>query len=476
MTESMSRISESTSFKLVAHHIGARGYGVSFNLPETFRGDVVHVLYEADADAVQSMQSQHESAHAKMLSEKYVLPFCMGRRYASAQLNITANSYASSLLPPNPAFFAYYCEIPIDAATYDVTYRDMLEVVRTVDLEVHALDDLFAAGRIPVPATPDFLSLDTQGYELEILEGAKQTIADGVLGIVSEVEMIPMYSGQPLLGDILNFATANGFLFAGFTTMFSVSPHRAPIGMRGKALPGFGDALFLRNLDTLSEDRIAPDRLYVMLLKLAFIATSFSLIEYALAALERAKPLRDRVARATLEGLQPRKYFQFLEHMGTMVDEAEPHYPPVHSVPDDSRPAGDRRTSWYDKHHQAALRRYAESRAEGANPAEPVARSDAITALGQSNFGRVIVGWLPDRAARALRRRLRAFASPSVSAAPVSASAAPTYSRFEALLDDWGFAGAMHLVRERRLAVEPFVRSLDESMRADGAHAHLARR
>lgn len=467
--------------KLVAHHIGARGFGVSFNIPARFREDVVHVLYEADADAVRRMEGELDSEHAKMLREKYVLPFCMGRRRGRAKLNITANSYASSVFPPAPGFFRYYCEIPIDAGTYDVTYREMLEVVREVEVEVHALDELFAEGRIPIDAVPDFLSLDTQGYELEILHGAEQTLGRGVLGIISEVEMIPMYEGQPLLGDILNFATARGFLFAGLTTQFDVSPHRAPVGVRGKALPGFGDALFLRDLAWFTEARFPADQLYVMLHKLAFIAVSFSLIEYALAALAQAESLRDRVTAAVAKALQRHEYARFLDEMKRTATAMESLFPPVHAVPDDSRPAGDRRTSWYNAFHQAAMSRYAAMQA-----AAQTGTTDPVAALKQSSIARLVYGLLPGRLARALRRRL--IAGAGVAAVPANpgvnpdvADAAPmptvqTFTPFKTMLDNWGFAGPAYVVRRRRLASEPFVRSLDAEMYRAGAEAHLPRR
>src|SRR4051812_14380010 len=97
--------------RLLAHHVGARGYGVSFNVPPAFRGDVVHVLYEADSECVERMLAQADSPQAQMLAEKHVYPYCLGRSRGRAKLNITANSYASSLYPPNPEFFRNYCEI-----------------------------------------------------------------------------------------------------------------------------------------------------------------------------------------------------------------------------------------------------------------------------------------------------------------------------------------------------------------------------
>src|SRR5882672_8550221 len=112
----------SLSLKLVAHHVGARGFGVSLNVPDRFRDEVVHVLYEADAECVERMARETTSAQAQLLAEKYVLPYCLGRRRAVSSLNVTANAYASSLFSPDPRMFRYYCEIPIEAAIYDVAY------------------------------------------------------------------------------------------------------------------------------------------------------------------------------------------------------------------------------------------------------------------------------------------------------------------------------------------------------------------
>jgi len=37
--------------KILAHHVGGRGFSVSFNCRPVFSDDVVHILYEADANA-----------------------------------------------------------------------------------------------------------------------------------------------------------------------------------------------------------------------------------------------------------------------------------------------------------------------------------------------------------------------------------------------------------------------------------------
>ncbi len=417
--------------RLVAHHVGARGFGVSLNVPDLFRKDIVHVLFEADQDCVDRMLGNAETAHAKMLSEKLVFPYCVGRRRASARLNITANSYASSLYPPNPEFMKYTCEIPIDAAIYDVTYRDMLEVVREVEVEIHSIDELLAEGRIPEWAWPDFLSVDTQGFELEILEGAKRAMSESVLGVVSEVEMLPMYQGQPLFSDILGHMTRSGFIFAGLTAQFDVSPHRVPIGLRARGFPGFGDALFLRDERTLTEERFGANRLYVMLNKLAFIAVCFELIEYALQVIDRIRQLRPRVDDEVLSMLKESEYSKFLGDLETAAKYQAERYPPIHAVPNDARVSGDTRTSWYDRHHKRALKRAA-------------------------------FRLLPQKALRAVRKLLdRPFFS--------------NYTAFETILVNSGFTEATKLVRQRRVRAEAYVKALSPEMVRDGALAHLPR-
>ena len=472
--------------KIVAHHVGARGFGVSFNAPDAFRPEVTHVLYEADAESVERMRHDADSPLAQALSEKYVLPYCLGRKRSSASLNITANSYASSLFPPDPGFYQYYCEIPIDTAIYDVAYREMLEVARKTDVQVHSLDELFAEGKIPVATPPDFLSLDTQGYELEILEGAKNALSQGVLGIVSEVEMIPMYSGQPLLGDILNFMTRQGFIFAGFTAIYEISPHRAPIGFRARAFPGFGDALFLRDLATLTGERLPADRLYVMAAKLAFIAVCFGHIEYGLKAMGAARGVRDCVTPELHSRLKTMKYVQFLEEMERLVDRPDGVFPPLYAMPDEARPAGDSRTSWYDKYHQAALKHFNEvAAAAGSAPAAAdglrrIAKAAArripgANSLRFSRFARTVRRLLePNAVSPEMPDTPASISSPAV-LAPHPWAGIPQRTDFEKLLDDWGFTGLARLVRQRRLVAERYVRTLEPVMYRAGSEVHLPR-
>jgi FkbM family methyltransferase len=290
--------------RIVAHHVGGRGFGVAFNCPPNLAKHVVHVLYEADETCARKMIEENKNDNF------HILPYCLGEHDRPGKIFITKNAYASSNLEPNPDYSKYYCELHLDGevegvmlqnAVYDVVYGNDNSVVEVRDVHIRALDSLMKAGEAPLGLTPDFLSLDTQGSELNILKGGAQTFHDHCVALATEVEFHPMYKGQPLFSAIFDFALHHGFHFVGFTYLQEISPNRLPLGARAKGVLAFGDALFFRNIDSVRSIARSQNELYLMLLKLAFIALNFGHLEFALQAIDAAddaKPdlaLRDRL-------------------------------------------------------------------------------------------------------------------------------------------------------------------------------------
>jgi FkbM family methyltransferase len=58
--------------------------------------------------------------------------------------------------------------------------------------------------------TPDLLAMDTQGYELEVLKGATQTLRS-VKVVYTEVSNTPLYEGSALVEDLDSFLDPFGF-------------------------------------------------------------------------------------------------------------------------------------------------------------------------------------------------------------------------------------------------------------------------
>jgi FkbM family methyltransferase len=60
-------------------------------------------------------------------------------------------------------------------------------------------------------SAPNFLKLDVQGYELEVLKGAQNILSD-ISVILTEVNFIDIHKGAPLMDELILFLRGNGFV------------------------------------------------------------------------------------------------------------------------------------------------------------------------------------------------------------------------------------------------------------------------
>ena len=58
--------------------------------------------------------------------------------------------------------------------------------------------------------SPDFLKIDVQGYELEVLKGAEQVLA-GIEVVFTEVNHIAVYDGAPLAAELIGWLADHGY-------------------------------------------------------------------------------------------------------------------------------------------------------------------------------------------------------------------------------------------------------------------------
>lgn len=65
---------------------------------------------------------------------------------------------------------------------------------------------------------PDFIKIDTQGYELEILKGGDKTLAAAEF-VLLEVSFLDIYKNCPLVNDVLNYMNGKGFVVYDICTL-----------------------------------------------------------------------------------------------------------------------------------------------------------------------------------------------------------------------------------------------------------------
>lgn len=267
--------------KLSIHHIGARGPTQAFPANPAFEPSVVNVLYEADPDCIAELEQLNSGRAARMI----VLNECVSGTGGQRTFCDAHHGYGSSMLEANADLKDLY--IPAHWIDYDYTVYEAVSARSRREVATRTLDQI-AGERSDVPL-PDFLSLDTQGSELEILQGSPAAL-DSTVCIVTEVEFLPLYQDQPLFGEICSFLAGRGFVFARLFQLLNGSLYRAPLGLRGNGVPVTTDALFLKDPRSVASSGRTATGKATSLAKLAFFSITQGFVEHGLWALKEAEP------------------------------------------------------------------------------------------------------------------------------------------------------------------------------------------
>ena len=160
-----------------------------------FRGLIVS--FEPNPTAFAELQRQAGS-------NWICLPYALGGETGELPFNVMADDVFSSFLKPSGA----------------EEYAAENTVVATVAAPIKRLDDVLQ--QIEAEFERPFLKLDTQGFDLEVVRGAGESIAQ-FRGIVSEVSIKRLYAKAPTLEESRAAIGQAGFELGG---MFSVNPYK----------------------------------------------------------------------------------------------------------------------------------------------------------------------------------------------------------------------------------------------------------
>ena len=197
-------------------------------------------------------------------------PYALGKSNEKRNLYITEHPMCSSLYEPNEELLDFYNGFKV------------AKLKEKKEIETITLDDFINKEKIE---DIDFIKIDVQGAELDVLKGATNTIKNA-LKIVCEVEFIPLYKNQPLFGEVCNFLDQYNFMFNKF------------LGLEGRTLKPilinnnpniasqhiWSDAVFIKHIEKINH---LDDKKLLKLSLLSAIYRSFDLSFFCLSCYDK---------------------------------------------------------------------------------------------------------------------------------------------------------------------------------------------
>jgi len=156
------------------------------------------------------------SRHVALLQERarhdpdwHIEPYALGAEDGSLTINVMVSDQFSSFLEPDNSQVHDYDGLNVPCHTETVA-------VKTIDSILPVLRERHGFKR-------PYLKLDTQGFDIEVLEGSRQSLP-GIPALQSEASVIGIYKGMPGYMDTIRYLGGRGFDISG---LYPVSRDRS---------------------------------------------------------------------------------------------------------------------------------------------------------------------------------------------------------------------------------------------------------
>lgn len=174
---------------ITMYDIGVR-YGIHYLYNDLQNLSQFKVVgFEADKKEAENLTNNSKSG----VSE--VWPYAIAKSKGRREIFITKHPGCSSFYPPNQELLSQYSSF------------DFFKISETKFVETISIDDFVEKHEATLP---DYLKIDVQGAEYEILEGSELAL-DSITGIFLETQLREIYLGAPLFPEIHMFLNKIGF-------------------------------------------------------------------------------------------------------------------------------------------------------------------------------------------------------------------------------------------------------------------------
>lgn len=223
------------------------------------------VAFEPEPVEAQRLIQQGDSRWGSFV----VVPSAVGQKDGRMSLHLPKAEIGASLYPHNEKMIDLF------------GYEDLHKTVRTIDVETVTLETVaqqYGLSQI------DYLKIDIEGAELDILHSMGETISQ-CFAIKVEVSFLEQRQGQSFAWDVMGFLNRKGFYLANIQDMHQwrrrplpAHPYIARHPMSySKGLCSQCDLVFLKDVSTIKSDEDA--------LRLSCIASLLGYFDYAVTVL-----------------------------------------------------------------------------------------------------------------------------------------------------------------------------------------------
>lgn len=244
-------------------HVGGRGSGIGpiADLIKVLKDDVDLTIFEADF-------TLENAGLPKIIEDAKIISKCLSNYIGKSEFNINVDSRSSSLF-----------KVSHEAIDYLTPNRwgDSCKTVKTITVDVTTINELIKNKEIK---SPHFISIDAQGSEYNILEGASTSLSNDLIAIITEVEFREIYENQKLFSDIDLFLKKYNFkLFHFFNWQHWRYQNKSSHEDTG--FPLTSEVLYLRDFNYFLKKEDDVSVKISNLVKLSMLASFFEKSSYA---------------------------------------------------------------------------------------------------------------------------------------------------------------------------------------------------
>jgi FkbM family methyltransferase len=275
-------------WKINVFHIGGRGVGLGFaDCLFDLKDKMSLFIFEADLDKSNRGWNKFQKDKKKMYDrygvEPSIIPYCVFNKSGIKDFYSNFVPSSSSLFPVYPNsknLVRWWNPLSKKPKEFRCRWGDICETKEIIKMEVVSLNELYEKEEI---VSPNFLNIDVQGAEYDIIEGSSDILDSDLMGIICESEFRPLYEGQKLFSEQFELLRKYKIFFVDF--LFRDHWFYKFVGGRGNLV--VSEALFLRDYTYFVEKyKNNINLLFLNLSKLMMIMNCFNSKSYIFEIME----------------------------------------------------------------------------------------------------------------------------------------------------------------------------------------------